>query len=115
MRYVCDDRRTRHNTCVCATTTLCDDDALRRQAKGSMELVHNRCLFADKQMVRVQETPDEIPQVGRRRGVMGGAVLAAPRPPRAARPSVTRARAFVLRSRSIAPAAVPRDPAPRGW
>ncbi|CAM9663427.1 unnamed protein product [Ectocarpus sp. 8 AP-2014] len=28
----------------------------------SMELVHNRCLFTDKQMVRLQETPDEIPE-----------------------------------------------------
>jgi DNA replication licensing factor MCM4 len=25
------------------------------------ELVHNRCVFADKQMVRLQETPDEVP------------------------------------------------------
>lgn len=25
------------------------------------ELVHNRCYFSDKQMVRVQETPDEVP------------------------------------------------------
>ncbi|CAM9351382.1 unnamed protein product [Ascophyllum nodosum] len=28
----------------------------------SMELVHNRCLFTDKQMIRLQETPDEIPE-----------------------------------------------------
>ncbi|CAM9403793.1 unnamed protein product [Heterosigma akashiwo] len=26
------------------------------------ELVHNRCHFADKQLVRLQETPDEIPE-----------------------------------------------------
>lgn len=32
------------------------------QAAGSMELIHNRCLFSDKQLVRVQETPDEIPE-----------------------------------------------------
>lgn len=25
------------------------------------EMVHNRCVFADKQMVRLQETPDEVP------------------------------------------------------
>jgi DNA replication licensing factor MCM4 len=24
-------------------------------------MVHNRCYFSDKQMVRVQETPDEVP------------------------------------------------------
>ncbi|CAM9545469.1 unnamed protein product, partial [Discosporangium mesarthrocarpum] len=30
--------------------------------KASMELVHNRCLFTDKQMIRLQETPDEIPE-----------------------------------------------------
>lgn len=32
------------------------------RTKLSMELVHNRCLFSDKQMVRLQETPDEIPE-----------------------------------------------------
>ena len=32
------------------------------QKKNSMELIHNRCLFADKQLVRLQETPDEIPE-----------------------------------------------------
>ena len=31
-------------------------------AKLSMEMVHNRCLFSDKQMIRLQETPDEIPE-----------------------------------------------------
>lgn len=30
-------------------------------AKGSWNIVHNRCIFADKQMVRLQETPDEVP------------------------------------------------------
>ncbi|XVF45357.1 hypothetical protein PTKIN_Ptkin02bG0199300 [Pterospermum kingtungense] len=33
-------------------------------AKNSMTLVHNRCRFADKQIVRLQETPDEIPKGG---------------------------------------------------
>ncbi|KAL0376177.1 UNVERIFIED_CONTAM: DNA replication licensing factor MCM4 [Sesamum calycinum] len=34
------------------------------QSKNSMTLVHNRCRFADKQVVRVQEMPDEIPEGG---------------------------------------------------
>ncbi|XP_024166400.1 DNA replication licensing factor MCM4 [Rosa chinensis] len=34
------------------------------QAKNSMTLVHNRCRFTDKQIVRLQETPDEIPEGG---------------------------------------------------
>merc|ERR1719362_1236518 len=29
--------------------------------KNGYQLVHNRSLFADKQMVRIQETPDEVP------------------------------------------------------
>ncbi|KAK6121483.1 hypothetical protein DH2020_044774 [Rehmannia glutinosa] len=33
-------------------------------SKNSMTLVHNRCRFADKQVVRLQETPDEIPEGG---------------------------------------------------
>ncbi|CAA0826578.1 DNA replication licensing factor MCM4 [Striga hermonthica] len=33
-------------------------------SKNSMTLVHNRCRFADKQIVRLQETPDEIPEGG---------------------------------------------------
>lgn len=33
-------------------------------AKNSMTLVHNRCRFADKQIVRLQETPDQIPEGG---------------------------------------------------
>ena len=32
------------------------------QKKGSMELIHNRCLFSDKQLIRLQETPDEVPE-----------------------------------------------------
>ena len=31
-------------------------------AKYSMELVHNRCMFADKQLVKLQETPESIPE-----------------------------------------------------
>ncbi|XP_020517369.1 DNA replication licensing factor MCM4 [Amborella trichopoda] len=33
-------------------------------AMNSMTLVHNRCRFADKQIVRLQETPDAIPEGG---------------------------------------------------
>ncbi|KAF9623122.1 hypothetical protein IFM89_037638 [Coptis chinensis] len=33
-------------------------------AQNSMTLVHNRCKFADKQIIRLQETPDEIPEGG---------------------------------------------------
>ncbi|KAF2322846.1 hypothetical protein GH714_031339 [Hevea brasiliensis] len=33
-------------------------------ARNSMTLVHNPCRFADKQIVRLQETPDEIPEGG---------------------------------------------------
>ena len=29
-------------------------------AKASMELVHNRCWFADKQMIKLQEAPENI-------------------------------------------------------
>ncbi|TKY67597.1 DNA replication licensing factor MCM4 [Spatholobus suberectus] len=34
------------------------------QSRNSMTLVHNRCRFTDKQIVRLQETPDEIPEGG---------------------------------------------------
>lgn len=34
------------------------------QSRNSMTLVHNRCKFSDKQIVRLQETPDEIPEGG---------------------------------------------------
>lgn len=34
----------------------------RCRTLGSMEIVHNRCLFSDKQLVRLQETPDEVPE-----------------------------------------------------
>ncbi|CAM8926614.1 unnamed protein product [Rhodiola kirilowii] len=42
--------------------TLCSKDECR--SKNSMTLVHNRCRFAGKQIVRLQETPDEIPEGG---------------------------------------------------
>ncbi|OEU16801.1 MCM-domain-containing protein, partial [Fragilariopsis cylindrus CCMP1102] len=29
--------------------------------KDSYTLIHNRCIFADKQLVRLQETPDQVP------------------------------------------------------
>ena len=31
-------------------------------ARAAMEIVHNRCTFADKQLVRLQETPESIPE-----------------------------------------------------
>ncbi|KAL5563098.1 hypothetical protein UlMin_032845 [Ulmus minor] len=34
------------------------------QARNSMTLIHNRCRFTDKQIVRLQETPDDIPDGG---------------------------------------------------
>ncbi|EPS58855.1 hypothetical protein M569_15957, partial [Genlisea aurea] len=33
-------------------------------SKNSMTIVHNRCRFADKQIVKLQETPDQIPEGG---------------------------------------------------
>ena len=32
------------------------------ESKFSMRLIHNRCVFANKQLVRMQETPDAIPE-----------------------------------------------------
>ena len=29
---------------------------------GSMEIIHNRSLYSDKQLIRLQETPDEVPE-----------------------------------------------------
>ena len=29
---------------------------------GSMEMIHNRSYFSDKQLIRLQETPDEVPE-----------------------------------------------------
>lgn len=39
--------------------TVCQN--IECNTKDSYELVHNRSLFADKQMVRIQETPNEVP------------------------------------------------------
>lgn len=30
-------------------------------ALGNMSLIHNRCMFADRQVIRLQETPDAVP------------------------------------------------------
>ncbi len=32
-------------------------------AKDTMQMLHNRCLFWDKQWVKLQETPEAIPEV----------------------------------------------------
>ncbi|KAJ5805777.1 uncharacterized protein N7503_003379 [Penicillium pulvis] len=34
---------------------------LECKSKNSMQLLHNRCSFADKQVIKLQETPDSIP------------------------------------------------------
>ncbi|OAA54322.1 cell division control protein 54 [Niveomyces insectorum RCEF 264] len=31
------------------------------QTKNSMQIVHNRCIFEDKQVIKLQETPDAVP------------------------------------------------------
>jgi DNA replication licensing factor MCM4 len=33
----------------------------RCQSKNSMQIMHNRCLFEDKQVIKLQETPDAVP------------------------------------------------------
>jgi DNA replicative helicase MCM subunit Mcm2 (Cdc46/Mcm family) len=38
-----------------AEPDICPREVCR--SKGSMSLIHNRCAFADKQVVRLQETP----------------------------------------------------------
>ncbi|KAI1931983.1 MCM DNA helicase complex subunit [Ophidiomyces ophidiicola] len=30
-------------------------------SQNSMQLIHNRCIFADKQIIKLQETPDSVP------------------------------------------------------
>jgi DNA replication licensing factor MCM4 len=35
---------------------------IKCQAKHSFELMHNMCLFSDKQHVKVQETPESVPE-----------------------------------------------------
>lgn len=42
-----------------AEPTQCPRDVCGQP--GGMSLVHNRCEFADRQVVRLQETPDEVP------------------------------------------------------
>ncbi|KAI9005605.1 MCM2/3/5 family-domain-containing protein [Hyaloraphidium curvatum] len=39
--------------------TKCPREACN--ARNSMRIVHNRCEFSDKQLARLQETPDEVP------------------------------------------------------
>ncbi|MBW0494946.1 hypothetical protein O181_034661 [Austropuccinia psidii MF-1] len=42
-----------------AEPNQCPRDVCAQQ--GGMSLVHNRCDFADRQVIRLQETPDEVP------------------------------------------------------
>lgn len=42
-----------------AEPTLCPRVACA--SKDSMQIVHNRCTFADKQVIKLQETPDSVP------------------------------------------------------
>jgi DNA replication licensing factor MCM4 len=44
---------------VVAEPTVCPNNECRM--KNTMQIVHNRCLFSDKQVSRLQETPDETP------------------------------------------------------
>ncbi|KAJ5628701.1 DNA replication licensing factor Mcm4 [Penicillium lividum] len=39
--------------------TICPRDSCK--SKNSMQLLHNRCSFSDKQVIKLQETPDSIP------------------------------------------------------
>jgi len=65
------DLKVAHFTCVaCSFTTTITlergkimEPTLCPQCnvKDGFELIHNRCLFADKQMVRIQESPNEVP------------------------------------------------------
>eukprot|EP01083_Nonionella_stella_P310978 1107151_1 len=32
------------------------------QEKGSLDMIHNRCIYSDKQLIRTQETPDSVPE-----------------------------------------------------
>ena len=32
---------------------------------GSMEIIHNRCIFSDKQLIKLQETPGKIVNINR--------------------------------------------------
>ncbi|RMZ82130.1 hypothetical protein DV737_g2188, partial [Chaetothyriales sp. CBS 132003] len=42
-----------------AEPTECDRAVCK--TKDSMEIIHNLCLFADKQVIKLQETPDAVP------------------------------------------------------
>ncbi|KAJ7068042.1 cell division control protein 54 [Mycena amicta] len=42
-----------------AEPTVCPRDVCA--APGNMSLIHNRCAFADRQVIRLQETPDAVP------------------------------------------------------
>ncbi|KAF7301490.1 DNA helicase [Mycena indigotica] len=42
-----------------AEPTVCPRDVCA--APGNMSLIHNRCTFADRQVIRLQETPDAVP------------------------------------------------------
>ncbi|KAJ0417443.1 MCM2/3/5 family-domain-containing protein [Aspergillus carlsbadensis] len=42
-----------------AEPTICPRQVC--QQRNSMQIVHNRCVFADKQVIKLQETPDSIP------------------------------------------------------
>lgn len=42
-----------------AEPTRCPRQAC--QSQNSMQIVHNRCEFADKQVIKLQETPDNVP------------------------------------------------------
>ena len=42
-----------------AEPTECPRPACK--SKDSMEIVHNRCTFSDKQVIKLQETPDSVP------------------------------------------------------
>ncbi|KAL4794697.1 vacuolar transporter chaperone 4 [Aspergillus venezuelensis] len=42
-----------------AEPTICPRQVC--QEKNTMQIVHNRCVFADKQVIKLQETPDSIP------------------------------------------------------
>ena len=42
-----------------AEPTKCGNESC--QGVNTMEIIHNRCTFTDKQLVKVQETPESIP------------------------------------------------------
>ncbi|KAE8151150.1 DNA replication licensing factor MCM4 [Aspergillus avenaceus] len=42
-----------------AEPTVCPRPVCKE--RNSMELIHNRCVFADKQVIKLQETPDSVP------------------------------------------------------